>query len=149
MLHGVPASEKALGTTTLLLFSLVLFFQATRYLSNASFYLASIITVLVGFLSFVFVQTVFAGKTSSSLPFLSFNTILLATIIFAKQIPVTLITALLISTILGLFVSSLRIYRKIKIIKQLKTYNKSTEINKELDDEWNEEPHIIYDEQKK
>ncbi len=148
MIRRAPSSEKALSTITLLLFSLVLFFQASRSLPDGLFYIASILLLLVGFLCFVFIQTVFANNPSSSLPFLSFNSLLLGTIIMSKHINVFYAISLISITILGLIITSLKMYAKIKQLGTTQTYRKTDEINKELDDDWNEQPHLIFEKKK-
>ena len=99
-------------------------------------------SLLIAFYCFVclsYLYTILKKNTSNSLPTILFLIMIIN--IFLLRYKNNLYILLIASTIVGLVASGIRVYKK-----RQKIIRKKEEIDKELDDDWSEEPHLLFEE---
>lgn len=130
--------EKELGLATLILLNIILFNMASQTMGDIAFYAQTALLLFYVFQGGVFFMTLIEKNPSTSIPGITFLIMLVNTLFIAKT--GYLLFTFMIS-IIGIAIASLKFYKK-HIRKMVK---KKDILNRELDDSWDEEPHIIYE----
>jgi hypothetical protein len=130
--------EKELGLATLLLLNVLLFVVASQQMQTIGFYVQTSLVFFYLFQGGVFLITLLEKKPSTSIPGITFL------VMFCNAFFITgtgYMIATVICSITGLIITTLKFYKK----HLRKTIKKQDILDKELDDSWEKDPHVIYE----
>ena len=127
-------TEKRLGTATLILLNILILIIMTLNTDSASLFIINSCYIVFYFiLAFSYIQTIFQGRHSTSLPVIVFFSMLLMIVTFHLDMKSNMFEKIIISIVsfFGLSISLNRFYNK-RIKKKVKTYKRNNLIEKEL-----------------
>ena len=131
-------NEKDFGIATLILLNILLFTMSSFEKQLFFFLFQSVFISFYCFTCMSYFYTILRKKSSSTLPIIIILVMALNLFLIPPRgYPIYVISGSIAITIVTL---SIRIYKKRKVIR------KQDEIDKELNDNWEEEPHILFEE---
>lgn len=130
--------ERDLGILTLLMVNTLLFTTTAFRMELFEFLLQALFISFYCFLTLSYSYTILRKEQNQSMPIIIFILMILNMVLVQFTIEVYLI--LTTSILIGISSLCIRIYKKRK-----KIIKKKYEIEKELDDNWEEEPHLIFE----